>query len=330
MDSEIFELNASDLRNRISLQETLKPAIEQKSLIKKNKIILVDEVDGISVSDYGGLGELLSLIELTSFPVIITANDVWGKKLSALRKKSELVQLKEINYRTIKEILIDVLRKEKKFIDGDILTKISIKSKGDIRAAINDVQTESGVEKPGVEVGERNKESDIFNVLRMIFKGKTQNELLRAFDSLKMPMDEIMLWVEKNIPLEYSGKELARAFDLLSKADVFKGRIYKQQYWRFMVYENIFLSYGISASKKETRFGFTSYKKPDRILKIWLNNQRTSKKKSIAKKYAKFVHIGTKRAMSEFGMIQKFLKNPTIQQELRLSEDEIEYVTKLT
>ena len=329
MNSEIFELNASDLRNRAKLHETLKPAVEQKSLVKKNKIILVDEVDGVSSSDFGGVGELLSLIELTQHPVIITANDIWGKKLSGLRKKSDLVQLKEIDYKTIREILINILRKEGKFIQGDVLTKISIKAKGDIRAAVNDVQTESGIERPGAEIGERNKESDIFNVLRQIFKGKTQKELLGAFDTLKMPIDEIMLWVEKNIPLEYKGKELERAFDLLSKADIFKGRIYKQQYWRFMVYENIFLSYGISASKKETKFGFTSYKKPDRILKIWLNNQRTSKKKSIAQKYAKYVHVGTKRAMSEFPTIKNFLRNPKIQQELKLSDDEVDYVMKL-
>ena len=70
-----------------------------------------------------------------------------------------------------------------------------------------------------------------------------------------MPLDEIILWVEKNLPMEYEGEELARAFDLLSKVDVFKGRIYKQQYWRFLVYENAFLSYGISSSKKQVKFG---------------------------------------------------------------------------
>ena len=46
-NSEIFELNASDLRNKERLEAVLKPAIEQKSLIFKNKIILVDKVDGI-------------------------------------------------------------------------------------------------------------------------------------------------------------------------------------------------------------------------------------------------------------------------------------------
>lgn len=326
MDSEIFELNASDLRNRLKLQEVLKPAIEQKSLIKKNKVILVDEVDGISASDYGGLNALISLIESTTYPVIITANDIWDRKFSSLRSKSELVQLKEVNYRIIKEILIDILRKEGRFVNGDLLTQISIKSRGDIRAAINDLQTESGLKEAGIEVAERNKELDIFNALRTIFKGKTNNALLSLFDSLSMPIDEIILWVEKNIPLEYEGEELARAFDLLSKVDIFKGRIYKQQYWRFLVYENIFLGYGISSSKKQTKFGFTSYKKPDRILKIWMNNQRDSKKKSIAKKYSRYTHIGEKRAMGDFSVIRNFLKNPNVQRDLRLTEEEVEYL----
>ena len=72
--------------------------------------------------------------------------------------------------------------------------------------------------------------------------------------------------------------------------------------------------------------GFTSYNKPDRILKIWLHNRKTEKKKSIAVKYAKYVHVGTKRAMNEFPMIKEFLKNSDIQKELRLTEDEIEYL----
>ena len=39
-NSEIFELNASDLRNREKLHEILRPATEQRSLTKANKIIL--------------------------------------------------------------------------------------------------------------------------------------------------------------------------------------------------------------------------------------------------------------------------------------------------
>ncbi|MFH1325659.1 MAG: replication factor C large subunit [archaeon] len=329
--AEIFELNASDLRNREKLREILKPAIEQKSLFRDKKIILVDEADGISGTDFGGLGELLSLIEITTYPVVITANDIWDKKFNALRKTSEVVHLKEINYKTIREILIEILRKENKFISNDILTGISIKARGDLRAAINDIQKESSVKSDeNILPDERNRETDIFNALRLIFKSKPSEETIRILDSVNMPIDEIILWVEENIPSEYSGIELAKAYDLLSRIDIFRKRIYRQQYWRFLVYENFFLSYGISSSKSPSKIlgGFTSYKKPTRILKIWLNNQRTEKKKSIAQKYAHYVHIGIKRAMSEFENVKQILKNPNVQKELKLTEEEIEYLDK--
>jgi replication factor C large subunit len=331
LNAEVFELNASDLRDKKRLDEVLRPAIEQKSLTRTKKIILVDEADGISTVDYGGVTELLSLIETSQYPVIITANDTWGKKLNVLRKKSELIQLKEIDYSVIKEILFDIMRKEDLFMNNNIITSIATRARGDVRAAINDLQSASRMKDPSMIIfDERNKESDIFNALKLIFKGKPTNDLLKVFDSVKMPIDEIILWVEENIPAEYKGRELARAYDLLSKTDIFKGRIYKQQYWRFLIYENIFLSYGISASKKLPKTAFTTYKQPSRILKIWMNNQRTAKMKSIAQKYAKQVHIGEKRAMHEFPIIKQIINsNPAIQKELKLNEEEISYVNSL-
>jgi replication factor C large subunit len=328
LDFEIFELNASDLRNKERLKEVLRPAIEQKSLGKKSKIILVDEVDGISEYDYGGLPELLTIIEYTTYPMIITANDVWNRKFNSLRKKCELLQLKEINYDVIKKVISEISSKEQLSIDNDFITEISIKAKGDLRAAINDLQTLSKLKDYfSIILDERNKETDIFNSLRRIFKEKPSNDMLSIFDSVNMSIDDIILWLEENIPTEYSGEELARAYDLLARTDVFKGRIYKQQYWRFLVYENIFLSYGISSSKKNAKTGFTSYKKPSRILQIWLNNQKTMEKKSICKKYSQHVHVSMKRAMSEFPVIKQIIKsNPEIQKELRLEEDEIEYI----
>ena len=329
--AELFELNASDLRDREKLRAILRPATEQKSLTKENKIILVDEVDGISETDRGGLLELLALVESSAYPLVITANDIWNRKFTALRKKSDLIQLKEIDYKKIKNVMISILRKEKKFLDMDVLTNIAVKARGDLRAAINDLQTASGMKNPSeIIFDERNKEMDIFSVLRMIFKGKPTESMLQLYDSVNMPLDEIMLWVEENIPAEYSGEELAKAIDALSKVDIFKRRIYRQQYWRFLVYENALLSYGISSSKKGgiPKTGFTSYKKPTRILKIWLNNQRTEKKKSIAKKYSEYVHIGEKRAMKEFSTIRLFLLKPEVQKELRLTEEEIEYLQK--
>ncbi len=325
---EIFELNASDLRNREKLKGILKPATEQKSLQNENKIILVDEVDGISEYDYGGVGELLEIIEGTNYPIIITANDIWGKKFNLLRKKCEILQLKEISYDIIKLVICEISKIEGININEDFITELAVKAKGDLRAAINDLQTLSKLKDYlSIILDERNKETDIFNSLRKVFKDKPTNEMLNVFDSVKMSMDDIILWVEENIPAEYGGEELAKAYDLLSKTDVFRGRIYKQQYWRFMVYENIFLSYGIASAKKNSKTGFTSYKKPTRILQIWMNNQKTVYKKSICEKYSSHVHVSKKRAMSEFPVLKQILKaNPLIQKELKLEDEEIEYL----
>ncbi len=306
--SELFELNASDFRNRQKLQEILKPALEQKSLMSRNKIILIDEVDGISGADWGGVTELVYLISNSNYPIILTANDAWKRSLAPLRQKAELVQLREIDYRTIREILFDILRKEDLPINQEVITKIAIKAKGDVRAAINDLQAISKLKgEIPTEFDERNKEIDIFNALRRIFKEKPSQELLKLFDSVDMSLDEILLWIEQNIPKEYQEHELAHAYEMLSKADIFRGRIYKQQYWRFMLYESIFMSYGISASKKTPKPGFTSYQKP--------------------KKYAKTVHIGQKRALKEFPIIKQIiLSNPKIAEKLKLEKEEIEYL----
>lgn len=332
IDAEVLELNASDLRDKSKISEIIGPASQQRSLFKKHKIILVDEVDGVSaIKDRGGLGELLGLIEKSAFPIIITANDIWQQKFNLLRQKSEIVQLKEIDYKIVLSLLKDVCEKENCAVSSDVLTSISIKARGDIRAALNDLQLLSKMENPELikEVGERNKEQSIFSSLQYIFKNaKIDDTMIKIFDDVNMPLDEIFLWIEENIPLEYKGEELAKAFDALSLADVFRGRIQRQRHWRFMVYEYFLLGPAIAGVKNYNRTGWTNYKKPSRILKIWLQNQRSIKKKEICKKYAKHTHISTKTAMKDWLLIRQILKNQQIRNSLKLTEDEIVYLDK--
>jgi replication factor C large subunit len=330
-DSELLELNASDFRNKEKMQEIIGPASQQSSLFKKSKIILVDEVDGISSSEKGGLSELIVLTEKSGFPMIITANDIWNKKFSLLRQKAEILQLKNVDYKIILQILKDICEKENCVVATDVLTSISIKARGDIRAAINDLQILSKMDNNSLikEVGERNKEQSIFNALQMVFKtSKIDDSLIRIYDEVNMPIDEIFLWVEENIPLEYQGEELAKAFDALSRADVFRGRIYRQQHWRFLIYENFLVGPAIAAVKKYNRTGWTNYKKPSRILKIWLQNQRSVKKKSICEKYAKACHISIKKALKDFLLLKIIFQNNKIREELKLSEEETAYLDK--
>ncbi|MEK6820531.1 MAG: AAA family ATPase, partial [Nanoarchaeota archaeon] len=191
-NSEILELNASDLRNREQISKIIGEAIKQKSLFSKSKILLVDEIDGITKDDRGGLPELISLIQETSFPIILTSNDIWDRKFSDLRRKAELVQLEELDYKIILEILKKIAGKENIKLDENILKSIAIKAGGDARAALNDLQTitlETGQE----DIGERDKEESIFNALKQVLKGLPNHETLYLYDRVALSLDEIFL-----------------------------------------------------------------------------------------------------------------------------------------
>jgi replication factor C large subunit len=326
LKAEIIELNASDLRNRINLNNIVGNSSQQQSLFNKNKVILMDEVDGISgFYDRGGLQELISLIEQTCFPIVMTANHIWDRKFSQLRKKTEMIEVKALNHGDIFEIIKRISDKEGAKLSDEVLNAISVTVRGDARAALNDLQ---GIEDETILLAERDREESIFNALKQVFKEAPNPRIVDLYDKLNMPIEEVSLWLEENIPREYEGKDLARAMELLSKADVFKGRIYRQQHWRFLVYQNFLLSYGISASKSKIKREFTTYKRPDRILKIWMINQKNLIKKEIAKKYARFCHISFKRAMNEFPLIVNTLKSEEVQRKLRLEQDEVDFLNK--
>ncbi len=324
-DLEIFELNASDLRNRAKLEEILRPATLQKSLFKKGKIILMDEVDGVTGTDIGGIPELIRILDITIYPIIMTCNDVWQTKLSQLRAKCKIVEMKALPLIKIHEILRRISARENIKKEDSYLYKIAIKSQGDIRAALNDLQSYTSDENILVDTQEkRDVEENIFNILKKIFKER--GDFLNLFDSTKMSLDEILLWLEENIPKEYRNEALVKAYYALGNADLFRGRIYKKQSWRFLIYQNIFQSAGISYAKSRNSAGFTKYESPKRVFKIWLNNQKIEKKKSIAKKYARFVHCSMKRALKDFTLLKEIIKKEEVQKQIKLSEEEISFI----
>jgi len=330
--AEILELNASDFRNKVKIAEIVGGASRQASLFGRGKIILIDEVDGISaMKDRGGLVELLALLAKSAFPIIITANDIWNKKFSMLRNKAELVALKEVDYKVVLKILADVCEKENVVVSGEVLKGIAIRARGDIRAALNDLEVLSKMDSESLmqEVGDRDREKSVFDALKKVFQGSGIDEdMLRVYDDVNMPIDDLFLWVEENLPVAYKGEELCLALDRLSLADVYRGRIRRQRHWRFMVYEYFLLGAGVANVKKYDRSGWVQYKKPSRILKIWLQNQRAAKKKSICMKYAKASHFSVKGAMKDFMLLRIIFGSKKIRKELDLTEDEILYLDK--
>ena len=332
-DAEILEINSSDLRNKDELERVLRPASEQKSLFNKTKILLIDEVDGISKFDRGGLGVLIEILKSSSFPVILTANDIWDRRFVELRKLVEVVPVKQLNYKDVFYILKGICVKEGALVDDESLLRVAIKSNGDVRAALNDLEVlkeESDIGVIAKNLLYRDEKKDIFTVLKEVLKNKFSNETLWVYDKTDTPLDEVFLWLEENIPNEYHGEELVKAYDALSLADVYRGRIIRRQHWRFLVYQNVFLSAGVSLAKIKPKFGFTSYKRPERILKTWIMNNKNAKKNSIITKYCEKGHLGKRKATKEFPYMVSFLKNnDAAAKELDLSPEEIKYLNTI-
>src|SRR3989344_4887545 len=145
---DVLELNASDLRNRAKLEEVLKPATLQQSLFKKGKILLMDEVDGVTGTDIGGVPELVRIIEETKHPIIMTCNDVWQSKLSSLRQKCKLIEMKPLSHAIIADILKKVSSKENIKKEDKFFMQVAVKSQGDLRAALNDLQSYIHADNP--------------------------------------------------------------------------------------------------------------------------------------------------------------------------------------
>lgn len=324
---EVLELNSSDLRNRAQLEETLRPASQQLSLFKKGKVLLMDEVDGVTGTDIGGIPELVKLINSTSFPIIMTCNDVWQQKLSPVRAKSKIVEMKALDIGSTIALLLKISEKEGFSKSPHFLKQIAIKSQGDLRAAINDLESYARTDDMEVDITEKRAiQENIFNILRRLFKER--ESFLNLFDNSELSLDQILLWIEENIPKEYKNEELVKAYYALGQADVFRGRIYRNQSWRFLVYQTIFQSAGVSFAKAAPLDGFTKYERPKRVLKIWINNQKIAKKKTISKKYARFVHCSTKRILRDFDLLRPIMQQPDVQKKLQMSDEEIEYLMR--
>lgn len=339
VDYGVIEFNASKLRDKEGIKSLLAPATQQQSLFGKGNIIFIDEADAFTGLDRGGLAAIISLIEGTKWPIIFAANNLWDKKLNELRRKVLQIPLNKLNYTDISSILRKICEREGLRVNTEICEAISIKARGDARAAINDLQSLAFLSKiEGKHIsslGERDKEESIFNALALIFKSKNAGESLGAFDNVNLPLDECLLWLDENLPLEYSGRDLEEAYKRLSKADIFRRRIIRRQHWRFLVYIAVLATAGITAAKTGERKKYVTYKRLSRLLKIWIAKQKNLRRKELAKKIGRATHSSQRKIYKEMPFFEVILKNSSEEQiaafskQMRLSPEEAEYVRGL-
>ncbi|MFQ5815780.1 MAG: replication factor C large subunit [Candidatus Hydrothermarchaeaceae archaeon] len=335
---DLIELNASDARthdviNRIvgsaSTLTTLDPA-------RVRKIIILDEVDGIhGKADYGGLKALMHALRGSKQPMVLIANDPW-KLPRDFRNLMRMVEFKRLDQRTVLGVLKDICTREGIETDEKVLRIVATNSNGDMRSAINDLQAlAEGRERIGLPdvdlLTMRDFELRIFDVLRRIFKTRECDRAREAmWDSGEKP-DTILKWIAENLPVEYGDKrDLADAFNYVSRADIFMGRIIRRQDWGLLSYAVDLMSAGVATSKKHHYRGFTPYRYPETFVLYARKRAERELLDSTAAKIAEKIHCSKKEAKEEyFPVIRVIMANVEmgagIASEFELTLDEIQY-----
>ncbi|MBN1544937.1 replication factor C large subunit [Candidatus Woesearchaeota archaeon] len=339
---EIVELNASDFRNAEGISSIVGNASRQMSLFFKGKIILVDEIDGVSgTQDRGGIPELARMIEGTAFPIVMTANDPFDKKFSDLRKRAAMIEFSPLQYTDVFEALKRIAALEKIKYEEDALKSIARRVGGDARAAVNDLQMLSSggtLTKNDLNaLSDREKTEEISTALTKVFKTTDPAIARQSFDTVSEDLKECMLWVDENLPKEYEKPaDLARAYDFVSKADIMNRRIMRWQHWRFLVYINDYLSAGVAVSKDEKYRKIVDYGQTQRLLKIYIANRKYQKRLAICEKIAAATHSSKKEVVKDtYPYIKEIFRKgkdremiSAIADKLDLDSEEIDYLRR--
>ncbi|MDD5331805.1 MAG: AAA family ATPase [Candidatus Nanoarchaeia archaeon] len=344
---EFKEINSSDSRSKTQIEEVLGNILKQGSLFGNKKLILIDDIDSFSSGDRGGLKAVLDIISESKFPVIMTANEIDMEKMEIFKRKVEYLEFKSLSTEDISEYLKKICDAEKIKYEDSSLKSIARISGGDLRAAILDLQSlteyTKELKKDDVENLDIRYSSEVINnILIKIFKTKELKLIQEDIDRLNIPLIDVTkpsisavvfgnekclsYFLEENIPREY--ENIYEAFNLMSRADVFRGRIIRNQHWRYLVYVRDLYSC-ISLVKEKRNLANIKYyptkRSPKNNFKLWglVNRKRWG----VADKIANHSHISSWRALAEIPYYSIISKKFDFT-DIGLTEEEVEWLKK--
>ncbi|MEM2852319.1 MAG: replication factor C large subunit, partial [Ignisphaera sp.] len=255
---------------------------------------------------------------------------------------AEFVQFKKLTKSVMKNVLMKICRVEKMVCNEDAIDYIIEKSEGDLRAAINDLQSigegfsEVTLERAKLLLRPRDKEKDPFETLRSIFAANYAWQAKTVANQTQLDHEQLKMWLEENIPLQYTDLEdLKRAYEFLSKADLYIGRIVKSGDWDLLTYAMDLMTAGIAVAAKNNtkdKYRWIKYSFPQRILLASRLKEMRNIRDDLAQVLAQHLHISTSTAKNEIIPLLKtiFTVNPLkaakIALSLGLSEKIVEYL----
>ena len=229
----ITEYNASDTRSISMLRGMF--GLGMKRLQKE--VIVMDEVDGFSAQDRGGVGELADLIRKSNCPIICIANQL-PPKLAPLQKACLVVKCSRPVKSTIATALLGLCKKEGVSISKMELETLCETGGNDIRSIVNQLQFSVGDNNTSSHPSTSQKDAtlrlDLFSATQKLMSNK-RISLHEADDFVYVDYGMVPLMVqEAYLAASRSLDEAVAASEQISFGDMMSTRQWKTQDWSLL------------------------------------------------------------------------------------------------
>lgn len=338
MGWEVMELNASDQRTADIIEKVVGSASQMSTLegAGKKRLVIMDEADNIhGTADRGGEKAIVEMIRKTSQPIILIANEIYEMS-PGLRGACRPVQFNSVLSRSMIPALKRIAEAEGVTCGLGVLEKLAENAGGDLRSAINDLQAaaqgKKRIEPDDIATGERDTKENIFKMMGKIFKGTDINEAHRSTFDLDEDPEDLIQWVDENLPLEYAApRDLEGGYYYLSRASLFLGRVKRRQNYNMWRYASVLMTAGIMVARTNRYNSFVKYQPPSLWRKLGQTKATRNVRDSIAKKIGAYCHTSIIFARSRmFPFFRMAIQNdeyaPSIAAALGLEPEEIAFL----
>lgn len=151
---DIVESNASDTRSKKLVETGLKGVLDTTSLLgyfagdgqkveagRKKLVLIMDEVDGMSAGDRGGVGALAAVCKKTNIPMILICNERKQPKMAPFDRVTYDLPFRRPTVDQIRSRIMTICFREKLKIPANVINALIEGSHSDIRQIINMLST---------------------------------------------------------------------------------------------------------------------------------------------------------------------------------------------
>jgi len=286
----LVELNASDTRTKDAIERRIGEVMMSTSLFEERSLIFLDEVDGLAGrADQGALESIKEAVKSSRNPVVMAANDPDSEKVRKLSDVSVVIRFKPPPPREVEMYLRMISGKEKVVLGEGRMREIVLLANGDLRYAINAVQSSGST-------GRKDVEPTVAQAVNSFLDAPDVDSALRALRAYPgQPREKIRDLFSSVLRSRLRPEGRARALEILSRADVLIGEMLKGKDWRLLRYLDSTLARELRPVVSGEGLQYTQDGTPwNLLLRIWNDSKKI---RELGTAYSTRVHTSRRGAV---------------------------------